>query len=37
VAGLSFPGDIAACFKDNYERFLAGKPLLNAVNWQQKY
>jgi phosphoglycerate dehydrogenase-like enzyme len=37
VAGISFASDIAECFKKNVENFLAGKPLGDAVNWDQKY
>jgi phosphoglycerate dehydrogenase-like enzyme len=37
VSGLSFPRDIAFCFKENYERFVQGKPLANTVDWKNKY
>jgi hypothetical protein len=37
VAGLSFPNDIALCFKENFERFSEGKELTNTVKWNEKY
>ena len=37
ISALSMPGDIAECFKINFDNFCDGKPLKNLVDWNECY
>ncbi|XP_067003289.1 glyoxylate/hydroxypyruvate reductase A [Anabrus simplex] len=37
IAGITRPQDVAKVFKENYERFKAGKPLLHVLDLEKGY